>query len=369
MSPIPLLKNNRASCLGRMLVGFIIAGAITAYSNPYLRGRIHAAVEAYVPDANTTVRQGLAKALAISQDLAGKIKDYSQVSIKKGQEYFHAFRLDLDSKKPLAGIGKTFSLSHPDAIKVCSFNIRIFSDRSRSDAELKNIAQILKYYDLVAIQELRDEKVLRRTVDILAELGHTFEYEISPPVGRGVKEKYAFLYRPDKIRLKASGKLYPDDDDKFVREPFYAAFEAGDFDFILLTIHVLYGDYEAQRRLETAQLAKVYRYVQADNPSEKDIILLGDFNLSPMDYGWEDLKLLPSMAYLIGPPAKTTITDTSLYDNFWFQKHYVKEYSGKSGVVKFDESIFANDDQKARIAVSDHRPIWADFHIGNGDDD
>ena len=75
------------------------------------------------------------------------------------------------------------------------------------------------------------------------------------------------------------------------------------------------------------------------------------------------------MAYLIGPPEKTTITDTSLYDNFWFQKDNVLEYSGRSGVVRFDENIFRNDDDKAKIAVSDHRPVWADFQINADDDD
>lgn len=56
----------------------------------------------------------------------------------------------------------------------------------------------------------------------------------------------------------------------------------------------------------------------SENPKEKDVILYGDFNFSPSDKGFNSLKSLPDMVSLIDPPKKTTITDTSLYDNFWF---------------------------------------------------
>lgn len=72
---------------------------------------------------------------------------------------------------------------------------------------------------------------------------------------------------------------------------------------------------------------------------------------------------------MIAPPVKTTITDTSLYDNFWFQQQYVREYVEKSGVYKFDETVFNNNDSKARLAVSDHRPVWARFDTSRQDDD
>ncbi len=67
------------------------------------------------------------------------------------------------------------------------------------------------------------------------------------------------------------------------------------------------------------------------------------------------------MTHLINPPSKTTITDTNLYDNFWFQSKYTKGYAGKLGIINFDETMFENDNRKAKIAVSDHRPIWAIF--------
>ncbi|MDA0334274.1 MAG: YHYH domain-containing protein [bacterium] len=49
----------------------------------------------------------------------------------------------------------------PRQIRVASFNIRIFSTGSRDDTELALIADRLQQFDLVAIQELRDEEVVQ----------------------------------------------------------------------------------------------------------------------------------------------------------------------------------------------------------------
>ena len=48
-------------------------------------------------------------------------------------------------------------------LKLAAWNIRIMSDKSRTDAELQAIARILVDYDFIAIVELRDEMVLKRT--------------------------------------------------------------------------------------------------------------------------------------------------------------------------------------------------------------
>lgn len=256
-----------------------------------------------------------------------------------------------------------------ERLTLASFNIRILSTASRDDTELASIADILQKYDLIAIQELRDEEVLKRTAAILQQRGFGYAYEISPPVGRGVKERYAYLYRTDRVQPVQPGRLYQERGDEFIREPFYATFRSSSFDFTLVTIHVLFGSSEAERRPEIEELAAVYQAVQDEDPAEQDVILLGDFNFPPQDGGFSRLKAIPGMAFLITPPAKTTITDTSLYDNFWFQEPHVREYAGEFGVDRFDETMFSGEDLAAKRAVSDHRPIWAKFNTSGPDDD
>lgn len=255
-------------------------------------------------------------------------------------------------------------------IRLASFNIRIFSDNSRNDRELDQIVSLLKEYDIVAIQELRDTRVLDRTLDKLREAtGVEWRFEASEPVGRGVKERYAFLYRIDRVLVKNSSKIVDDPKDLFIREPYYATFRAGNFDFTLLTIHALYKSKNApERKAEFDALAEVFRSIEDGDPTEKDLILLGDFNDDPTQERFQAIMRISGLRCLFLPPVKTTISDESLYDNICFRNENLTEFRERQGVVKFDETMFGGDDEAAKLAVSDHRPVWAVFATDKDDD-
>ena len=255
----------------------------------------------------------------------------------------------------------TFSLA--------AWNIRIFSNGSRNNDELHHIAKVLIDYDFIAIVELRDETVLIRTEAILEGMGRDYDYVMSPPVGAKVKERYAFLFDPQIVRVIEDGEVFPDPNDAFLREPYFATFKAGEFDFTAIAVHVIWGDTVNQRRREVQALANVYRAVQAADDAEQDVILLGDFNRNPDDQlAYGPLLSIPSMRHLFQLPQKSHIKDTSLYDNIFFQTNYVTEYTGDRGIERFDEAHFGNDDAAASLAVSDHRPIWGTFRTDADDD-
>ena len=261
-------------------------------------------------------------------------------------------------------------------LKLASWNIRILSDSSRNDAELHEIAKTLIDYDFIAISELRDEKVLKRIQRILSESGAEYGYLISEPVGREGsphKERYAFLYYKGLVSVVKKGELYPDaadGKDDFIRDPYWATFRAGRFDFSLVVVHVIWGKSVGVRKAEVKALRDVYQYVQAANGSEEDVILVGDFNRNPTDAeAYSNIMSIPSMTRLFQFPQKSHIKDSSLYDNIFFQKDYLREYLNRSGIDKFDETDFGNDDKAANLAVSDHRPVWAVFGINHDDDE
>ena len=257
-------------------------------------------------------------------------------------------------------------------LSVAAWNIRILSDRSRDDGELYKIAQTLIDYDFIAISELRDEAVLKRTQQILSQMGKMYQYQLSPAVGRGVKERYAFLYKRDLVSVVKQGELYPDaadGKDDFSRDPYWATFRAGAFDFSVIVVHVIWGDTVGPRKAEVKALADVYEWVQESNGTEEDVLLVGDFNRNPNDpEAYSRIMAIPSMTRLFELPQKSHIRDSSLYDNIFFQSDYVTEYLGSSGIDKFDETDFGNDDEAANLAVSDHRPVWAVFSINQDDD-
>ena len=250
-------------------------------------------------------------------------------------------------------------------LKLAAWNIRIMSDKSRTDTELEAIARTLVDYDFIAIVELRDEVVLKRTQRILSQMGKAYQYQLSPAVGRSVKERYAFLYREDLVGVVEQGELYPDAADgidNFSRDPYWATFRAGEFDFSVIVVHVIWGDTVGPRKAEVRALADVYGYVQEANGVEEDVLLVGDFNRNPNDAeAYSPIMAIPSMTRLFELPQKSHIRDSSLYDNIFFQTDFVTEYLGISGIDKFDETDFGNDDKAANLAVSDHRPVWAVF--------
>ena len=76
-------------------------------------------------------------------------------------------------------------ISEQSDLRLAAWNIRIMSNKSRTDAELMEIARTLADYDFIAIVELRDEAVLKRTQRILSQMGKMYDYQFSPAVGRG----------------------------------------------------------------------------------------------------------------------------------------------------------------------------------------
>ncbi len=54
-----------------------------------------------------------------------------------------------------------------DTVSIATFNIRIFSDNSRDNKELYQICTLIKEFDFIAIQEVRDTMILDRTVSML----------------------------------------------------------------------------------------------------------------------------------------------------------------------------------------------------------
>ncbi len=250
---------------------------------------------------------------------------------------------------------------YADDILLASWNVRILSDKSRDDSELQMIAQIIDRYDLVAIQEVRDTRVLNRLRVMLPG----WDYIASESVGRGVTELYAFFYRVSDVKPISDAKTIEDPYDVFIREPAVASFKAANFDFTLVSNHILYGDSKNDRRAEIRHLDDLINYIDEINNAENDVILLGDFNMPASDQSWEMEGFIP----VIDPSWKTTITDTSSYDNIWLSDTdtYSSEFMGLYEIYHFDEILY-DDDNTAKLEVSDHRPIAIRLSTDSDDD-
>ncbi|HYE17310.1 MAG TPA: endonuclease/exonuclease/phosphatase family protein [Tepidisphaeraceae bacterium] len=254
-------------------------------------------------------------------------------------------------------------------IRVATWNLRKFADRDKPGQhppDLLTIARIIKdaQFDVLAIQEVQAAgpptlQKLRR------QLNEPWRHAVTAVTGNN--ERYGFLYRADRVELLEEPRLYDGPEaGVFDRVPAIAKFRAGQFDFVLLTAHLWYGDKanNSRRRAEAAALLRIAQQLAAG--PEKDVIVLGDFNEMRASGNLPQFEAA-GFAKLNAEP--TNLGSTEVYDNVLIDRRPTREFAGAAGVIRFDELYTAGDDKRAAEEISDHRPVWAQFMTAGPDDD
>src|ERR1051325_5483674 len=255
----------------------------------------------------------------------------------------------------------------PSTIRIATWNLRKFSERSGAGQyppDLVEIAKIIRAakFDLIAIQEVQREgqivEKLRR------QRSEPWRHVVSD--GTGNHERYAFLWRGNRVDMVdgSAHLILGAETAVFDRAPFRAGFKAGRFDFVLVTVHLSYTNHE-RRASEGSALAGLARRM-VDGGSEKDLIVLGDFN---EQHQRGNLHLFEEQGWTKINREATNLSSTETYDNLLIDLKYTREWTGVAGTWRFDEMDYANDDKVATEYVSDHRPAWGEFSTAGPDDD
>jgi endonuclease/exonuclease/phosphatase family metal-dependent hydrolase len=264
---------------------------------------------------------------------------------------------------------------HADNIKLYSFNIQVYGvSKSAKPEVMAVLADIISGADIVAVQEVRAVDLLP-VERMMAMLPARFRYVLGPREGRSQsKEQYWVIYDGDKFTVLEKA-AYPDPGDKFERNPFAVFFQtntnnnAGDqaFDFILINNHIKPGDAAA----EINALRDVITYYQA-LWHESDVITVGDFNADGSYYNEKMLaRVFPGEDFGIiinNEQDTTTAQSSNTYDRIIITKSAVEDFTGNSGVIRFDGMY---DWQALKITpqmVSDHFPVWAEFYTDRDSD-
>ncbi len=254
-------------------------------------------------------------------------------------------------------------------IRIASFNIQVLGEQKMDQpAVVRVLAQVLRRFDVTAIQEVRSkgQDILPRLVAAVNEGGGHYDWLIGPRLGRtDSKEQYAFVYNRETIETDAEA-VYTvhDPDDLLHREPLVAPFRARlsepqrAFTFTLINVHT---DPD-EARSEVNVLDDVYRAVRNDGRGEDDVLLVGDFNVDEHYLG--DVALIPDIGWAIsGIPTNTR--GTTMLDNLVFGRLATVEYTGRSGVLDLVREF--NLTVEEALAVSDHLPVWAEFSAREGE--
>jgi endonuclease/exonuclease/phosphatase family metal-dependent hydrolase len=275
---------------------------------------------------------------------------------------------------------------------VGTWNIANLGVQDRLDSDYALIAEVMGWFDLVAVQEVNDD--LRGIEAIHDHLPARYDLLFSDASGN--RERQAFLFDTRKIsRLKEVGRVAipPSQlpriavkDAKtpftgFDRGPYLASFESGAFRFSLLNVHLFYGSDDPadidRRTLETFAVAWWADKTHRDAKSYVvDVVPLGDFNLPKAAPGDRIFDALVSLG-LEAPPHSSqigsAIASDSQYDQIVFFPGTTKgRFTGACNVFDFDGAVFQdlwNDPKRTpeqfrsyvRYHLSDHRPLWAEF--------
>ncbi len=251
-----------------------------------------------------------------------------------------------------------------DAVLVCSFNIQVFGESKLAKPHVVEIlARVVRRFDIVAIQEVRakSDEILPRFVRAVNADGSRYHHLIGPREGRTTsKEQYAFVYDTDRIEVDPSSLgVFPDPADQLHRPPMVARFRTRitpahlAFTFWLVNIHTDPDEVPQ----EVAALEQVFLAMQRARPDEDDVILLGDLNASPAEFG--PLQRVPGIGWAVAGTTTNT-RRTKTYDNLVFARPATLEYRGTWGVLDLQTTFGLPLDNA--LEVSDHNPVWAAFY-------
>ena len=292
---------------------------------------------------------------------------------------------------------------------IASWNIRAFASLTRKwtavsgDSPtrdlrgLRAICDIVSRFDVVAIQELKGD--LRALRDMLRFLGDDWSFLMTDVTAgaAGNNERMAFVF--DRRRVQPSGLaaeivISPEwiannsgagvgDNalrEQFARTPYAVSFRAGKQTFILVTLHVKYGNSSAERIAELAGIAQWLRsWADQANRWHHNLLTLGDFNIDRQgDALWQAF----TSTGLSAPADLNTVKRTlfsddqnpqqdKFYDQIaWFETGSRKirltmDYV-RGGGFDFLPHIYTNTQlskNSKSFRVSDHYPLWVEFNL------
>lgn len=246
---------------------------------------------------------------------------------------------------------------------------------------MANIAEIVRRFDVIAIQEVkRDTMAIRMLVNDF--LGANWGVLLSDVTegSAGNQERLAYVY--DKRRVVPTGLAgelvlppTPEGDpvEQFARTPYIVGFQAATERFSLLTAHIKYGASPEERLPELKALA---RYVAEEirdrartvGAEETNLIVLGDFNIDQREGNPLFDAFVSSGLYVPTPlwGLKTTYgTEPKFYDQIaWFQGDLTLINQDRAGVIDFADAVFKQLTLwEMSWRVSDHFPLWTEFII------
>ena len=241
-------------------------------------------------------------------------------------------------------------------LHLLSWNIENLGS-SKSVADIAFIANTLKDYDIVALQEIvagdGGAQAVAQLADELNRKGAQWDYVISDPTSSTAykTERYAFLWKPSKVKKIGDAWLEQKYHLQIDREPFYCTFQYQEQQITIVNFHAITQSKQPETEI------KYFQYLPTSYPN-LNLVFVGDFNCPQSHTVFIPLQ---KMGYRSAfQNQKTSLKRAcenynclaSEFDNIWY--HSEKNYIRNAEAIHFYESF---DTLAEAREISDHIPI------------
>jgi deoxyribonuclease-1-like protein len=257
-------------------------------------------------------------------------------------------------------------LSENGDLIIASWNIQDLG-RTKDRLELVQIAQIIKDFDVVALQEVvaKDPagvQAVARIADELNRMGSKWDYSVSAATNSPssyISERYAFLWKTSKVKLVKRPYLDKELEVLCNREPYIASFKVnkGQKTFFIINYH--------SRKHEDHPEEEIIHFKEYPNRLKSDrLFIVGDFNLNEEHKVWNPLYKLGFQPSLKNTP--TTLKIKCRYDSYL--NHSIDNiYYNTSNIelINAGRIDFVHDCGNLKNArhLSDHLPVFLEFSL------
>lgn len=267
---------------------------------------------------------------------------------------------------------------------MATWNIREFDSPAygpRSLECLHYIAEICRHFDVIAVQEVREKlDALKQVVELM---GGGWTYIVSDVTAGtpGNRERMAFVYDKNKVEftgfagevvippkeIKKDGKIIRyDPSDQLYRTPFLVGFKSGWTTVWLCTVHILYGEDEADNPDRTREIKLIAEFLAGRSNDamieDANMVLLGDFNIyKPTDV---TMTAMTDAGFVVPPelqsvPATNTGTKKRHYDQIAIMPQLWRmETTGRAGVFNFFEHVYRDTPEDQAIYAPEIGPAY-----------
>jgi len=273
-----------------------------------------------------------------------------------------------------------------ETINIATWNIREFGKRPRRKASLHFIAEILNEFDLIAIVELRRNLAeLPEVMGILGPYWRVVFSDFTTDEG-GNDERFAYLYdkravtftglaaEADAPRIKNQETGEYETAFSWWRKPFIASFRSGNFDFVAVSAHIRWGKRTSDRIAPLTLLAEWIETRRQDSfGTDKDLILLGDFNITSRrsaTYKAITSQGLQMPAALAQSEFGSNLAKDKRYDQILHYPNETSNFTNNGGMLDFYtggiKKLYPTDTPKKTAftyELSDHLPLWIQLNV------